>query len=88
MPDDAEPATPGVGGAAAERLRSVAEVADYLGLTRDRVYDLIRSRQLAAHDVSDPGAARRSYRVTASALADYLTRTQHAPAGADRPGRA
>lgn len=87
MPANDGPAEPGPGGTAAERLRTVKEVSDYLGLATERVYDLIAAGELEAFDLAAPGAARRTYRVSPTHLADYLTRRKHAPAGGDQPGR-
>lgn len=61
-------------------------MADYLGFTTERVYNLISAGELEAFDLAAPGAARRTYRVSPAHLADYLTPKKHSPAGGDQPG--
>jgi excisionase family DNA binding protein len=63
-----------LGRVAPDELLSVAEVAEYMGVTRQTVYRWINARRIEAHSVTEGGTLR----VSSAALERFLTSTRRA----------
>lgn len=50
---------------------TISDVAEELRIRREHVVALLRSGSLAGYDVTPPGAKRKSYRITRTALDDF-----------------
>ena len=63
------------------RFYTLADIAELLGTSVDRVGDMVRCGDLAAVDIGSVGARRRTWRVSAESLAQFLARraTQSPP---------
>lgn len=59
------------------------DVADVLGVSVDQVYELIEAGELVAIDVSR-GNGRASWRLSQTALADFMDRRRNDRAGRNR----